>query len=143
MNESSQAIQVSGLHKRFSKLEVLKGLDLDVPAGSIFGFLGLNGAGKTTLIRILLGLLKADDGRCSVVDVDPQTDEVVMKALEKEPGMRYQSMMEFFDALAAIKAQCQVPDLSFDLGSVLSMDRGANMSVDHNATTANLHFSTL
>ncbi|MHC4673083.1 MAG: hypothetical protein ACYTBZ_11405 [Planctomycetota bacterium] len=36
MNESTKVISVTGLHKRFGKLEVLKGLDLDVPAGSIF-----------------------------------------------------------------------------------------------------------
>ena len=69
MNESSTVIQVSGLHKRFGKLEVLKGLDLEVPAGSIFGFLGLNGAGKTTLIRILLGLLKADAPLCQGIEI--------------------------------------------------------------------------
>jgi ABC-type Mn2+/Zn2+ transport system ATPase subunit len=42
----------------------LRGVDLEVPSGSIFGFLGRNGAGKTTTIKILLGLLKPDAGVC-------------------------------------------------------------------------------
>jgi len=74
MSDPPAEIRVQGLRKRFGKLEVLRGVDLHVPAGSIFGFLGLNGAGKTTLIRILLGLLRADDGECSVAGVDPRTD---------------------------------------------------------------------
>lgn len=43
----------------------LRGVDLEVPSGSIFGFLGRNGAGKTTTIKILLGLLKSDAGVCA------------------------------------------------------------------------------
>ncbi|UCD29016.1 MAG: ABC transporter ATP-binding protein [Planctomycetota bacterium] len=79
MSKSSSVISVSGLHKRFGKHQVLKSVNLDVPAGSIFGFLGLNGAGKTTLIRILLGLLKPNDGRCSVVDMNPQFDALEVR----------------------------------------------------------------
>jgi len=74
MSECPGDIHVEGLRKRFGKLEVLRGVDLAVPAGSIFGFLGLNGAGKTTLIRTLLGLLRADGGTCTVAGVDPRED---------------------------------------------------------------------
>jgi ABC-2 type transport system ATP-binding protein len=45
-------------------------LDLEVPAGGVFGFLGPNGSGKTTTIRCLLGLARADDGQCTVLGVD-------------------------------------------------------------------------
>ena len=74
MSDPPADIRIQGLRKRFGKLEVLRGVDLHVPPGSIFGFLGLNGAGKTTLIRILLGLIRADGGECSVSGVDPRTD---------------------------------------------------------------------
>lgn len=74
MSDPPAEIRVQGLRKRFGKHEVLRGVDLHVPAGSIFGFLGLNGAGKTTLIRILLGLIRADGGECSVAGVNPRTD---------------------------------------------------------------------
>jgi ABC-2 type transport system ATP-binding protein len=55
-------LRISGLRKRFGEKEVLRGVDLTVPAGSIFGFIGRNGAGKTTAMKTVLGLLKADGG---------------------------------------------------------------------------------
>lgn len=76
MSEPVGVIRVEGFRKRFGKLEVLRGVDLEVPAGSIFGFLGVNGAGKTTLIRLLLGLIRADAGRCAVAGFDPRTDAI-------------------------------------------------------------------
>jgi ABC-2 type transport system ATP-binding protein len=55
-------IETSGLRKSFRGLEALRGLDLRVPSGSIYGFLGRNGAGKTTTIKALMGLLRPDSG---------------------------------------------------------------------------------
>lgn len=79
MNEPANEIHVRGMRKRFGSHEVLRGLDLDVPAGSIFGFLGLNGAGKTTLIRLLLGLLRPDSGQCHVAAVDPRGEALEVR----------------------------------------------------------------
>jgi ABC-2 type transport system ATP-binding protein len=59
-------IETQGLHKSFKGHEALSGLDLNVPAGSIFGFLGRNGAGKTTTIKLLMGFLKPDGGHARV-----------------------------------------------------------------------------
>ena len=59
-------LRITGLCKRFGDKEVLKGLDLTVPEGSIFGFIGINGAGKTTAMKTVLGLLKADGGEIYV-----------------------------------------------------------------------------
>ena len=59
-------LRITGLRKRFGDKEVLKGLDLTVPEGSIFGFIGQNGAGKTTAMKTVLGLLKADGGEIYV-----------------------------------------------------------------------------
>jgi ABC-2 type transport system ATP-binding protein len=59
-------LRITGLYKRFGDKEVLKGLDLTVPEGSIFGFIGVNGAGKTTAMKTVLGLLKADGGEIYV-----------------------------------------------------------------------------
>ncbi|HEY4457905.1 MAG TPA: ATP-binding cassette domain-containing protein [Pseudonocardiaceae bacterium] len=64
------AIQVRGLAKSYQKLQVLRGVDFDVPRGSIFALLGSNGAGKTTIVRILSTLLKADAGTASVDGFD-------------------------------------------------------------------------
>ena len=65
------AIETSGLRKSFKGHEALSGLDLAVPRGSIFGFLGRNGAGKTTTIRILMGLAKADAGSARIFGMKP------------------------------------------------------------------------
>jgi ABC-2 type transport system ATP-binding protein len=66
----SPAIRVQGIEKSFKDVHVLRGVDLDVKAGSIFALLGSNGAGKTTLVRILSTLLKADAGSASVYGFD-------------------------------------------------------------------------
>jgi ABC-2 type transport system ATP-binding protein len=59
-------IETQELHKSFKGHEALSGLNLNVPAGSIFGFLGRNGAGKTTTIKLLMGFLKPDGGSARV-----------------------------------------------------------------------------
>lgn len=59
-------LRITGLHKRFGDKAVLKGLELAVPEGSIFGFIGKNGAGKTTTMKTVLGLLKPDAGEILV-----------------------------------------------------------------------------
>lgn len=49
--------------KRFGSKQVLKDLNLTLPTGSIYGFVGENGAGKTTTMKLILGLVRADQGR--------------------------------------------------------------------------------
>jgi ABC-2 type transport system ATP-binding protein len=67
----SPVIEMKGVRKSFGKKEVLMGLDMSVPPGQTFAFLGRNGAGKTTTIRTLLGLIKADEGTVRVLGLDP------------------------------------------------------------------------
>ncbi len=55
-------LEITNLQKRFGEKEVLKGLNLSVPKGAVFGFIGRNGAGKTTTMKTVLGLLRADAG---------------------------------------------------------------------------------
>ena len=59
-------IETIGLQKTYDDVQALRGLDLKVPAGSIFGFLGRNGAGKTTTIKVLLGMAHAGGGTARV-----------------------------------------------------------------------------
>lgn len=59
-------IETTGLTKRYDDVEALRGLDLRVPSGSIFGFLGKNGAGKTTTIKVLLGMARPTVGDARV-----------------------------------------------------------------------------
>jgi ABC-2 type transport system ATP-binding protein len=71
---ASPAIRARGLTKRYGSVLALDGLDLEVPAGSIFGLLGPNGAGKTTTIRILIGLAQASSGTASVAGIEVGLD---------------------------------------------------------------------
>jgi ABC-2 type transport system ATP-binding protein len=64
----NQAIEIRGLHYRAGKSFEIENLDLHVPAGSIYGFLGPNGSGKTTTIRVILGLLRPLAGRITVLE---------------------------------------------------------------------------
>jgi ABC-2 type transport system ATP-binding protein len=66
----SLAVQTIGLGKRFGTRAALDGVDLAVPRGVAFGFLGANGAGKTTLIRLLLGLAEPTAGRMRLLGRD-------------------------------------------------------------------------
>lgn len=59
-------LEIRGLSMRFGNQEVLKGLDMEVPEHSIFGFAGQNGAGKSTTMKIVLGLLKPDRGTVTI-----------------------------------------------------------------------------
>lgn len=73
------AISISDLHFAYGRHEVLDGVNLEVPEGTVFGFLGRNGAGKTTTIQILLGLLAPRTGKCLVAGNDPQTDAIAVR----------------------------------------------------------------
>ncbi len=70
----TSAITASGLRKSFGTLSVLRGVDLDVPAGTVFALLGPNGAGKTTIVRILTTLSRPDAGTASVAGFDITTE---------------------------------------------------------------------
>jgi ABC-2 type transport system ATP-binding protein len=59
-------IETTDLRKRYGSVDALAGLNLQVPTGSIYGFLGRNGAGKTTTIKVLLGMTKPSSGRARV-----------------------------------------------------------------------------
>ena len=74
------AIQTETLHKFYGRVHALRGVDLEVERGEIFGFLGPNGSGKTTTIRCLLDLIRPSSGRIRVLGIDPQADPVAVRA---------------------------------------------------------------
>src|ERR1700748_99714 len=69
-------ISTEGLTFTFGSQTVVKSLSLRVPEGSIFGFLGPNGAGKTTTIKLLLNLLKTQEGSIHVFDKELQSNRI-------------------------------------------------------------------
>jgi ABC-2 type transport system ATP-binding protein len=81
------AISVSGLVKSFGRTRALNGLELDVRAGEVHGFLGPNGSGKTTTLRILLGLQRPDAGVVRLLGGDPWRDATTLhRRLAYVPG---------------------------------------------------------
>ncbi|MEV0396473.1 ABC transporter ATP-binding protein [Polymorphospora rubra] len=81
------AIEIHDLRKTYGHVTALDGLDLLVAPGEVHGLLGPNGAGKSTTIRVLLGLLRADAGRVTLLGGDPWRDAVALhRRLAYVPG---------------------------------------------------------
>ena len=78
-NASALAIDVRGLTKRFGGKVAVDAIDIAVPEGEVWGFLGPNGSGKTTTIRMLCGLLQADAGEGTCLGLDFRTQSEAIK----------------------------------------------------------------
>jgi len=78
---TTSAIAVSGLRKAFGDKTVLGGIDLDVPAGTVFSLLGPNGAGKTTTVNVLTTLMKADAGTVLIAGHDVAAETKAVRAV--------------------------------------------------------------
>ena len=91
------AIEITGLRKTYAAQgtapakDALKGIDLTIPAGSIFGLLGPNGAGKSTMINILAGLVNKTAGRVTIwgfdQDVNPRQSRAAIGVMPQELNM--------------------------------------------------------
>jgi ABC-2 type transport system ATP-binding protein len=77
----TSAIAVSGLRKSYGDKIVLDGIDLDIPAGTVFALLGPNGAGKTTTVNVLTTLIKADGGTVRVAGHDVAAETKAVRAV--------------------------------------------------------------
>ncbi len=73
------AIEVAGLVKKYGQVEVLRGVNLYVRRGEVFGLVGPNGAGKTTLIKSLVGALRPSGGEVRVLGLDPLADRAELR----------------------------------------------------------------
>ena len=74
-------LEIRGLHKIYGKYHALSGLDMTVETGALYGFVGPNGAGKTTTIKIMTGLLEAEEGRITINGMDARSDLGKLKAM--------------------------------------------------------------
>jgi ABC-2 type transport system ATP-binding protein len=74
------ALLIEGLVKDYGQVHAVRGIDLEVRCGEVFGFLGPNGSGKTTTIRCLLDLLRPTAGRIEVLGLDPRRDGVAIRS---------------------------------------------------------------
>jgi len=112
MNKSAEkALEVRGLKKSYGKLEAVKGIDLEVGRGEIFGLLGHNGAGKSTTIECVLGTRMPDAGVISVLGMDPAKDR---KKLFSRIGVQFQQSA-FQDKIRVAEA-CAVAAALYERG---------------------------
>jgi ABC-2 type transport system ATP-binding protein len=79
VNDTAPAIEVSGLRKRYGDYEAVRGLDITVKRGEVFGLLGPNGAGKTTTVEILEGYRTRTGGEVSVLGHDPANRSIELR----------------------------------------------------------------
>jgi ABC-2 type transport system ATP-binding protein len=79
VNERAPAIEVRGLSKRYGEYEAVRGIDITVARGEVFGLLGPNGAGKTTTVEILEGYRSRTGGEVSVLGHDPARREIELR----------------------------------------------------------------
>lgn len=104
---SASALRVEALVKHYGSVRALRGIDLDVREGEIFGFLGPNGAGKSTAIRVILDLIRPTSGRAWVFGVDANRHSVEARRrvgyLQSDPqlpsGMTAGEVFEHFAAV--------------------------------------------
>ncbi|MBN2531903.1 MAG: ABC transporter ATP-binding protein [Spirochaetales bacterium] len=104
-------IKIENLYRGYGtgdkKVTAVKDLSLEVKKGELFGFLGPNGAGKTTTIKILVGLLKADNGKVYINDIDISKKSLKAKSITgfvPEEPVLYEKMtgMKFFSFIADV-----------------------------------------
>ncbi len=110
--ENGTAIRTQGLVKNYGNVRALRGLDLEVKRGEIFGFLGPNGAGKTTTIRCLLDLIRPNGGAAEVLGINPQRNPVAVRArtgylpgeLHFDENLSVEATLRYLSALRGRKA---------------------------------------
>src|SRR3954449_8189711 len=106
------AILTRGLTKSYGPVQALRGVDLEVRRGEVFGFLGPNGAGKTTTIRCLLDLIRPSGGIMRVLGLDPQAEPLAVRArvgylpgeLRLDDNMTADEVLRFFNRLRGGRA---------------------------------------
>jgi len=118
MNNTDLAINVTGLTKTFGRLKVVDNVDIKMPRGQVWGFLGPNGSGKTTTIRMLCGLLHPDAGQgaCLGFDILKQSREIkdrvgyMTQKFSYWEDLSIRENLEFVANLYGLKNRRQVVD---------------------------------
>ncbi|MBI3151513.1 MAG: ATP-binding cassette domain-containing protein [Chloroflexi bacterium] len=88
-------VELKNIHKHFGKVHANKGINLNIPSGTIQGILGENGAGKSTLMKILSGFIQADLGSEIILDGKPVIIDSPADAIHHGVGMLHQDPLDF------------------------------------------------
>lgn len=124
----SEAIRVQGLKKSYGTKEALKGLELSVKSGTVFGLLGANGAGKSTAIECILGTKQADGGTVSILGMNPRKDRqtlfqrvgVQFQQCDYQPEIKVSELCEETACLYADPADARQLCSQFGIGDKMS-----------------------
>ncbi|WP_167836405.1 MULTISPECIES: ABC transporter ATP-binding protein [Erysipelotrichaceae] len=128
-------LKIENVYKNFGTTEVLKGLNLAVQEGSVFGLVGVNGAGKSTLLRLISGVYEADQGTVSFNDHDTFRDPNIRQSISfvsDEPyypiGATITSMKNFYASLyqfdeASFRKYCEIFGLNPSM-RILNLSKG-------------------
>ncbi|MDI9484321.1 MAG: ABC transporter ATP-binding protein [Bacillota bacterium] len=103
MSITDQALIISNLRKKYPKVEALKGVDLALPQGEIWGLLGPNGSGKSTLLKCIIGLVKPDGGEIKILGQVPsrRTKAQIAFVPEVENLYRWMTVRQAIDFTAS------------------------------------------
>ncbi|MDV6329838.1 ABC transporter ATP-binding protein [Asticcacaulis sp. 201] len=120
--DAALAIDVRGLTKSFGKLKVVDAVDIAMPRGQVWGFLGPNGSGKTTTIRMLCGLLRPDagEGTCLGYDILKQSRQIknnvgyMTQKFSYWEDLSIRENLEFVANLYGLKNRNQVVDQALE-----------------------------
>ncbi len=127
MESSEFAIQAQGLTKKFGSLTAVNAVDLNVPTGQIYGFLGPNGCGKSTTIRMLCGLLTPTAGSATVLGLDTRKEA---EALKQKIGYMTQKFSLFEDL--TVKENLDFVSTIYTLSARSRKDRVAELLAEFN-----------
>ena len=105
--ESKLAVSLDNVSKSFGTVQAVIGLDLQIDAGTVFGFLGPNGSGKSTAMKMIMGLLKADSGNLNVYGIDVSnnpwgTKKIVGYVPESPRLYEFLTGLEYLDFVADV-----------------------------------------
>ncbi|HMC76116.1 MAG TPA: ABC transporter ATP-binding protein [Vicinamibacterales bacterium] len=134
------AVETRGLARTFGAKRAVDGIDLQVPAGSFYGFLGPNGAGKSTTIKCLTGLLRPSGGDIRILGIDPAADPIEIK---RKVGVVPEDLA-LFDRLTAAETLsfvAQVHGMPAETFKTRSTDLLSLMDLTTAATTLVTDFS--
>ncbi|WP_061343320.1 ABC transporter ATP-binding protein, partial [Clostridium botulinum] len=98
-----EVIKVNNLYKSYGNVQVVKNISLTVNKGEVFGLLGANGAGKSTTIECILGTKNFDDGKVSILGMNPQKER---KRLFRKVGVQFQES-NYQDKIT-VKELCEI-----------------------------------
>ncbi len=120
-----KALEIKNINKAFSNQQILNDINFNVNKGEVFGLVGVNGIGKTTLLKIILDLLKSDNGKVNIFGIDSNKKEARAKVAylpEKFSPSQFLKGEEFLKLSSAQFNKTYDKDLALHLANELDLD---------------------